>query len=183
MKIESLTMQFVGTSRRHAGKRDSTPLGRRQDVPTATQAITLQPGSALNLGIINGKPFDFRLFKEGGFEWSGALRLTDMPEPGAPVSAQAKAAAAAAAMDRYSEDEWKHCSDIAGVVFNLYEVARGRLPPEAFNERSRRESVPPEFLQEALSRLGVDPREPFEMNGSAYILRQGQLFRIVDERA
>lgn len=182
MKIENTILPFVNATRAHAQKGDGLmPPVPSQGARTARQAINLQPGSELKLGNINGKPFDFRLFEDGGFEWSGALRLVDRPVPETRVSAQDKAAAAA--MDRYSEDEWRHGSGIAGVVFNLYEVARGRLSPEALNESLQREPFHPEYLQEALSRLDIDTREPFEINGSSYALRQGKLFQVVDERA
>lgn len=182
MKIENTILPIVGTTRVHGKSGDiPTPPARQREAHTARQAINLQPGSELNLGTINGKPFDFRLFEEGGFEWSGGLRLVDRPVPGARVSAQAEAAAAA--MNRYSEDEWRHGSGIAGVVFNLYEVARGRLSPEALNKQLQSAPYQPGYLQEALSRMGMDTREPFEINGSTYALRQGQLFRVVDESA
>ncbi len=44
------------------------------------QAITLEKNQTYNLGTINGKPFNFKLLQEAGFEWSGRMRIPWRPE-------------------------------------------------------------------------------------------------------
>lgn len=126
------------------------------------QSITLQADKEINLGTINGRPFEMKIFSEGGFEWSGCRRIK-ASKAGARVTAEQRAAARAARSYTYSEH--KKADEMCAVINYMYLMQEKGWASSDLNDCIKEANISQKEIKEAFNRLGIDVDQPFTVNG------------------
>lgn len=137
------------------------------------QKFTLEAGKTINMGKIDGKPYDLELFKDGGFQWSGGPLVNIKTQGLYYVSAEDQAADRAAAL--YSRQEHEQANRLSAIVNCLYGVTSRGWRTSYFNEFVNQFKFSPGEVDDALSRLGIDTSNPFTINGRSFTLDSGML--------
>lgn len=136
------------------------------------QSLNLEANKIINLGSINGKPLDMKIFQNGGFEWSGSPRI--FAHSGSQVTPE-DAAAAYAASSLYTKNEYEQGSHISAVINRIYLVANKVMTTNSFNELIINANISQEEIDQALNRLGFDSSEPFTVNNRTFVFKDGIL--------
>lgn len=138
---------------------------------TDNQTITLQADTTINMGTINGKPFDMKIHLNSGYQWSGAIpiKLTN----GNIVTPEHKAAARAA--NAYSPREYNEGAAVSGAVHLLYLMADRGWAAQQFNDICSSTRKTQKDIENALDRLGIDKDKPFNINGRMFTYNFGIL--------
>ncbi|HEX7050146.1 MAG TPA: hypothetical protein VF188_08105 [Longimicrobiales bacterium] len=139
-------------------------------------SVTLEPGVPFDLGCFNGKAVQIRLLPDGGYEWNGQPRRTP-PEPGWVTVDDVLAARAAVV---FSREEYQAITPVLGVIRGLYLVTRGIWSLELLNAYLA-EFASPSSARDAVRRLGLDPDQPFTVNGYPLRLLGDRFTRWVPE--
>ena len=142
------------------------------------QVINLKAGIPIDLGKINDKPFTMQIFQEGGFEWSGSLRIKE-PKTGSRVTAEE--VAAAYSNQSYTMKEHVKCNVVSTVINYLYSMATDGQEPSTFNNNIKASNISQGEIEEALRCLDIDVKKRFTLNGYAFILDNGILKKYEDE--
>ncbi len=137
-----------------------------------TKSITLEPDVKLNLGTINDKPFQMRIFSDGGAEWNGSPRIFGPMESGQRITEEVRRVHYAA--EAYTRKEHEKAEQLIGIIYDLYlTTTKGWSIDFMFNGSIDMFSIPATQVEEALQRLGLAPKEPFTINGRTFILEAG----------
>ncbi len=136
------------------------------------QVVELKSETPINLGTIGGKPFVMQIFQDGGYEWSGSLRIKQ-PKTGARVTPEE--AAAAYASQSYNMEEHIKCGAVSAVINSLYIMTNKGLEPSTFNNKMRAFNISQSEVEEALCYLGININEAFTLNGHTFVLDNGLL--------
>lgn len=130
------------------------------------QSVTLSANTPVDLGTFAGKPLEMQIFNGGGYEWSGAIRIQE-PASGSQVTPEQAAAAYAA--QSYTEAEYSQGQNVTSVVELLYLMNKGTLSTDQVNSLMNQQyNITPSEVTDALTRLGINPNEPFTVNGQKY---------------
>jgi hypothetical protein len=136
---------------------------------TSSNERDISSDQPIDLGSLNGKPFELRIVPGVGIEWSGC------PFVKAPtssvVSEEYHAAARAARM--YSVAEHKFAQETVAVIGALYRYTQGRLQIDDVNDTIQFFRLAPNTVKDMLTRLGVDPDRPFRINGQHFVFVNG----------
>lgn len=135
------------------------------------QTIKLQADSQINLGTINGKEFDMKINPTGGYQWTGAIQVKYTPD--SRVSQESVIAAYAA--QQYTREEYNECAQITGVINQLYLIVDRGWTAERFNDFCDQTKILQTDVESALSRLGLDYSQPFNINGRTFVYESGTL--------
>ncbi len=136
------------------------------------QVVELKSETPINLGTIGGKPFVMQIFQDGGYEWSGSLRIKQ-PKAGARVTPEE--AAAAYASQSYNMEEHIECGAVSAVINSLYIMTNKGVEPDTFNDKMKAFNISQNEVEEALCRLGINTNEAFTLNGHTFVLDKGYL--------
>lgn len=136
------------------------------------QSITLKANKEINLGTINGKPFEMKIFQEGGFEWSGCPRIK-APKAGSRVTDEQLEAAYATRS--YTFSEHKKAGEICAVINFMYLMQDKGWTTSSFNKYIEESNISQQKIEDAFSNLGINPNKPFNLKGERFILESGKL--------
>lgn len=137
---------------------------------TFKQSITLDANTPIDLGTIDGKPFEMQIMEGGGFEWSGNIQIKKTE--GRVTPEQAAAAYAAAS---YTSAEHEQAGHISATIISIYLMTKDGLSTDSFNDSIRSSTISQKDVENALNRLGFNPSEPFTVNGRTFIFNSGTL--------
>jgi hypothetical protein len=137
---------------------------------TFKQSITLDTNTPIDLGTINGKPFEMHIMEGGGFQWSGAIRIKDAEGKVTPEQAAAAYAAAS-----YTTTEHEQAGQILATINKLYLITKNGQSTDPFNDFIRSFNISQKDVENALNRLGFNSSEPFTVNGRTFIFNSGTL--------
>lgn len=166
MNVGSVSSSTYGNIRIQKTEKSDT-------IKNYSQSVTLEADKKIDLGTIDDKPFEMRLFQNGGFEWSGGLFLK-APQGGSKVTPEQ--AAAAYAFDSYTRTEHERANDIGAVICAIYHITnRGQPTSSFYSAMNNGKKILPEEMEDALGLLGINPDEPFTINGRTFVLDSGTL--------
>ncbi len=149
--------------------------GKSDSGNTFQNSVTLNTNTPIDLGTIDGKPFEMQIMDGGGSEWSGAIRIH--AHAGSQVTPEDVAAAYAA--HSYTRAEYEEGDHVSAVVTYLYMMTKGVMSTDAVNSALRQTNITPSEVNDALNRLGLNSNEPFTVNGQAYIFNSENNFEEV----
>jgi hypothetical protein len=161
--ISSITGTSGITSKQQSGKSDSGN--------TFQNSVTLSANTPIDLGTIDGKPFEMQIMEGGGFEWPGQIQIH--AHTGSQVTPEDAAAAYAA--HSYSLPEQMQANHIGAVIDELYLMTKNGSSTDSLNNLISTSQISQSDVEDALTRLGFNPSEPFTVNGRAFIFSSGTL--------
>ena len=130
------------------------------------QSINLLPGQTLNLGTINGQPFNVSLFQDGSYKWSGTYILKAHEE----TKVTEEEIAAARMIQSYTQEGYYKGQRISSTIDSLYLLANNKMSIDNFNYKMRLCNDPQYGVKKVLEYLGIDAAKPFSINGRKFIL-------------
>jgi hypothetical protein len=128
-------------------------------------AVTINANTPINLGTIDGKPFEMQILGSGGFEWSGQMQIQESA-PGSAVTPEQAAAAYAA--HSYSLPEQMQANHVGAVIDQLYLMENNGVSTDSLNNMINSGQISQNDVENALTRLGLNPSESFTVNGRTF---------------
>lgn len=135
--------------------------------------IRMERDMRIDLGSINGKPFYMWHTPLGGSGWTGTPPVQG-PTTGKVSQADIEAVRLASS---YTRAESEYAEKIVTVVNGLYRLTQPTKLPlsvQGLNDLLKEHSIDSSIVADALSRLGVNAKEMFSVNGQKMHFSDGK---------